>query len=280
MDLTSLMSSMLSDSNVNSVSGKTGISTDQVASVMAVALPILLNGANKQAESADTSESFHEAVLEHAEKNPEKVDAEEGQKIVAHLLGDETEEIEKAVAKKSGLSKLQVVAILAALAPIVMNGLGQHTTQSNSSNAGTTATLLSSLLGGNSGSTASNALMTAALGAVLSGALGSGSSQSNAGTSILGSVLGSTLSSNNSQSAASSVLGSLLGGSQSAQSQSSTASLLGSLLGGSQSTQSQSSSSLAGSLLGSMLDTNPVQEEQASSSGSSGLLSGLLGLLK
>ena len=231
MDLTSLMGALLSDSSVQSVSNKAGVSGSDAVSVLAAALPALLNGANAQASNADTAESFHAAVTEHAAKDPEKVDVSEGEKIVEHLLGADAEKTEKAIAKKTGLSKAQIALILAAAAPLIMNMLGQHTTASNSSSSSSTASILGSLLGGSSNSSSSNSLMTAALGAVLGGALGTASgSSSSSGSSILSSVLSSAMggSTQQSSSAASSLLGSLLGGST--QQSSSSSDLLGGLL--------------------------------------------------
>ena len=87
MDLTSLMSSLLSDQNIKAVASKAGVSEEEAASVLATALPVMLNGANGQASDAATTESFYKAVTDHAQKDPEKVDLKEGGKIVGHLLG-------------------------------------------------------------------------------------------------------------------------------------------------------------------------------------------------
>lgn len=238
MDLTSLIGALLNDNNVQSVSGKTGVSNGDVAGVLATALPMLLNGANNQAQQKETSQSFHEAVLEHSTKDPEKVDLAEGEKIVDHLLGNDADKAEKAIAKQTGLSRAQVALILAAAAPIIMNMLGKQTSASHSSSASATASLLGSLLGGGSNSSASNALMTAALGAVLSNALGGGNSQSNASSSILGSVLGSALGAKPQQNHKAS---------------NGTAALLGSLLGATQQQAKPQQSNVSGDLLGGLL---------------------------
>ena len=223
MDLTSLMSALLSDNSINSVSGKAGVSAGDTAGVLAAALPMLLNGANAQAQNADTAESFHVAVSEHAAKDPEKVDLAEGEKIVEHLLGDDEAAAEKAIAKKTGLSKAQVALILAAAAPLLMNMLGGHTTSNNSTSANSTASLMSALLGGgnsaSSGNGLSNALATAALGAVLSSALNGNNKPQASNSSILGSVLSSAMGVKPQQqviqqpvsSGTSSLLGSLMG---------------------------------------------------------------------
>ena len=251
MDLTSFMSSILSNENIESVARKAGVSAEEAASVLAASLPVMLNGANGQAGNDATTESFYEAVNEHAAKNPEEVGLEEGGKIVGHLLGTDEAAAEDAIAARAGLNSSQVGLILAAAAPLIMNALGSSTSSSTSS-AGT-ASLLSSLLGGTSNSSASGSLMTSALTSVLGSALG-GSSSNN---SLLGSVLTSAL-----------------GGTQQQSSGSMASSLLGSLLGGS--TQ-QSSGSMASSLLGSLLGGGSTQQSSGLDLGSiGGLLSSLL----
>lgn len=247
--LTGLMSSFLSDNSLNSVSGKAGVDSGDVAGILAAALPSLLNGANGQASDESTSESFFEAVNSHAGKDPGDVDVDEGQKIISHLLGNDEEEVTRAIAKKTGMSSAKVGLVLAAAAPIIMNLLGKETSSSHSSHG--TASLLGSLLGGSSGSSASNSLMTAALGSVLSGSLGGGSGSN----SLLGSLLGG-----GSSSASSGLLGSLLGTTSSYSNNSNSMAsgamgLLGSLLGADDSygnQHQQQSSGLAG-ILGSLL---------------------------
>ena len=183
MDLTSLMSSLLSDQNIKAVASKAGVSEEEAASVLATALPVMLNGANGQASDANTTESFFHAVNDHAKKDPESVDLKEGGKIVGHLLGTDEEAAENAIAKRAGMSSANVGLILAAAAPLILNMLGNSTSSSNSS-AGT-ASLLNALLGGGMNSNASSSLMTSALTSVLGNALG-GNSSSN---SLLGSLL-------------------------------------------------------------------------------------------
>ena len=253
MDLNALMSSLLSDANIESVARKAGVSDEEAASVLATSLPVMLNGANGQASDGHTTESFFQAVRDHAGKDPEKVDLKEGGKIVGHLLGTDEEAAENAIATRAGMKPSTVGLILAAAAPLIMNALGSSTSSSTSS-AGT-ASLLNALLGGASNSNASGSLMTSALAGVLGNALGGGSSSN----SLLGNVL----------------TGALGGGLQ--QSPSMASSLLGSLLGGGVQ-QQQQSSSMASSLLGSLMGGSNVQQQQPSLNlGSiSGLLNSLL----
>ena len=134
MDLTSiLLQSMLNDSSVKSLSKKTGASKDEVSSVLTAALPLLLKGAGQQAEDEETAESFADALDQHAESDTEdmdvfmdNVDMADGAKILAHLLGAETESTTKKVSKKIGTSKDNTAQILTAAAPLLMTMLGQE----------------------------------------------------------------------------------------------------------------------------------------------------------
>ena len=257
MDLTSLMSELLSDQNINNVAAKAGVSTEEAASVLATSLPVLLNGANGQASDAATADSFYHAVNDHAKKDPETITLEEGGKIVGHLLGSDEEKAENAIADRAGMSSANVGLILAAAAPLIMNMLGSSTSSSNSSSG--TASLLSALLGGSSNSSASSSLMTSALSSVLGSALGGQSSNN----SLLGSVLSSALGGgmggtqiNSASQNSGSLFGSLLGGGKPQQTSiSPAAGLLGSLLGGSSGQQQSSGMNLGtiGGLLSSLL---------------------------
>ena len=139
MDLTSiLLQSMLNDSSVKSLSKKTGASKDEVSSVLTAALPLLLKGAGQQAEDEETAESFALALEKHGENDTsdmdsymDGVDMADGAKILAHLLGAETEKTTKKVSKKSGASDDNTAQILAAAAPLLMSVLGQENKKSS-----------------------------------------------------------------------------------------------------------------------------------------------------
>ena len=236
MDLTSLMSSLLSDQNITSVAKKAGVSDEEAASVLATALPVMLNGANGQASGADTTESFYHAVRDHATKDPRNVDLKEGGKIVGHLLGTDEEAAENAIATRAGMSSAKVGLILAAAAPLIMNMLGGSTSNSSSS------------------------LMTSALTSVLANSLGGNSSSNSLLGSLLGSALGGgTQQSNYKPSSSSSLLGSLLGGGMGSTQQysaaNSSSSLLGSLLGGGMGSTQQQQSGLDLGTIGGLLSS-------------------------
>ena len=254
MDLTSLLSSMLSDDSLTAVAQKAGVSEDAAAGVLASALPSLLNGANGQASGKDTADSFQEAVLAHAGRNPMDVDLDEGKKIVGHLLGTQNN-TQQEIAERSGLNSSQVGLILAAAAPLLMNMLGSN---SSSNTSAGTASLLASLLGGSSNSASSNSFMTSALSSVLTGAMGSNSGSNNLLGSLLGSALGGQTNHKpqNQNNMAGSIIGSLLGGQTNNKPQNNMAgSILGSLLGGQTNNKPQSGNQSSGLNLGSILSS-------------------------
>lgn len=136
MDISSLMTTLLSDESVSGFSAKSGASNDMVESVLEAALPMLLHGAKEQADSKETAESFAGALLQHAKTDTSDlgaflngVDLEDGAKIVAHLLGTDTGDKKEKVAKKAGASAASTATILAMAAPLLMSLLGQQTQQ-------------------------------------------------------------------------------------------------------------------------------------------------------
>ena len=138
MDLTSiLMSSLMNESSLKSLSKKTGSSKDEVSSVLAAALPALIKGAGQQAEDESTAESFLNALTKHAENDTsdmdsfmDNVDMDDGAKILAHLLGSSTESTTKKISKTSGASSDSTAQILSAAAPLLMSVLGQQNKKS------------------------------------------------------------------------------------------------------------------------------------------------------
>ena len=70
MNLLSLLAStMLSQSSVNSVSGKTGLSSKQIQRLVMLALPILIKYMTKNASSGDGALSLLGALSQHKNNN-------------------------------------------------------------------------------------------------------------------------------------------------------------------------------------------------------------------
>lgn len=169
MDFKKLAGTLLSSDSISGLSAATGATGNEVKKVLSNALPALLNGAKNQAADDSTSESFVNALSQHAKDDTEdvsnflsKVDMADGAKIISHLLGSDKSAIVKEVATKAGVSQKKTNSILSAIAPLLLSLLGQQTQAENNSSA----------IGGLMGSLLGNADM----GSLLGGLLGSSSS--------------------------------------------------------------------------------------------------------
>ena len=95
MDMTSLITTLLSSDSVSGVGKAANADKSNVQSVLNAALPLLLNGAKAQSEDKSTAESFANALLSHGQKDTsnvasflKNVDLDDGAKIIGHLLGN------------------------------------------------------------------------------------------------------------------------------------------------------------------------------------------------
>ncbi len=188
MDITSLLGTLLSSDSISGVSKTTKSSSSDVTSVLSAALPLLLNGAQAQAENKSTAASFSKALAAHGKDDTsniasflENVDMEDGSKIIGHLLGNDDSAM-KAIAKKAGTNTKTVSNVLAATAPLLMSLLGQKDNDDDDDNA--------------LGSIAAALIKNVDVGDVIGGLLGvsSGSKKKSSGTAdLLGDLLGSLL---------------------------------------------------------------------------------------
>ena len=95
MDIQALLGQLLSKESIQGLSQTTGTSKKETKNVLSEALPLLLNGANAQAQDASTAAGFASALSQHAATNTgdlsaffQNVDLADGAKIVGHLLGE------------------------------------------------------------------------------------------------------------------------------------------------------------------------------------------------
>ncbi len=156
MDLSSLFGTLLSSDALSGMSQATNTSTSDIQSVLGQALPSLMNGALSQAEGADTLEGFTNALSQHGAADTSNltsflggVDLEDGAKIVNHLLGAQSSNVQEEIAQRSSVSKKKTMLILAAVAPLLMSMLGKETNTQQTQNSGLgISSILSGLMGG------------------------------------------------------------------------------------------------------------------------------------
>ena len=146
--LSLLLSSMLSSSSVDSLSGKTGLSSKQVSKLVALAIPILLKAMTSNASSSSGASSLLGALMQHNNKKSfadqiKEADTDDGSRIIGHILGADQNQVVSQLAGQSGVDTDQVNALLSALAPALLSGVSAAS-QSQADNGG--AADLSSML--------------------------------------------------------------------------------------------------------------------------------------
>ena len=91
--LSLLLGSMMTQSSVNNLSGKTGTSQSAIMRLMPLAIPILIKYLTKNAQSQQGALSLLGALTQHKNTNSMELqladaDADDGNKILNHILGD------------------------------------------------------------------------------------------------------------------------------------------------------------------------------------------------
>ena len=134
MDLSSLLGTLLSSESVTTASKNTKTNSSDVQNVISLAIPLLLNGIDKQAKDEKTSTSLINALSDHGKKDVSNIgsflgniDLEDGAKIIGHLLGSNKESVAKDISKKSGVDLATVLELLATYAPLIMTLIGKDT---------------------------------------------------------------------------------------------------------------------------------------------------------
>jgi len=107
-----------------------GADSDAVGALLQQAVPTLLQSMQQNSRDDDEAEDLMEALMDHADRETkvEDVDAEDGAKIIAHLLGKKEASVKKNLAKSAkGLDADQVGMVLAMAAPLLMSAVGSQT---------------------------------------------------------------------------------------------------------------------------------------------------------
>lgn len=190
MDIASILGQVVSGGISDNVAAKTGAKKQDVESVIAASLPMILGGLAKNASTSDGAQALDTAitnkhtsstVLDDANAATSDETIADGQKALGHVFGGSEQSVARVVSKKTGVDTATVMKILAVLVPIALAYLGK---QKNSK--GLDAGGLASILTGQTD--ASGSPLTSILESVLGG---SSSSSTSSGGNVIGSILGS-----------------------------------------------------------------------------------------
>lgn len=162
-----ITSALTSGAALQALSAKTGLSEKQLKMIIMIAIPLLLRRMTSNASSQNGANSLLGALTQHQNREAvdaqlENADAEDGSKIVGHILGDDRDSVVEQVAKETDVDPKDVNIVLGNISPTIMNGLSAATetasTQQSSGvdlSDGFDLSDVMGLLGGMSGSGAS-----------------------------------------------------------------------------------------------------------------------------
>ena len=123
-----LLSALLTNSSVNSMSKKTGLTSILVRKLIMAALPILIKYLTQNVLSQGGAASLLSALTQHTSKRSmaeqiDEVDEEDGGKIIRHILGKDEKKVVADLAEETGLKGEEVTRGLASLAPALLSAL-------------------------------------------------------------------------------------------------------------------------------------------------------------
>lgn len=139
MNLLDMLTGQLSDSNtLNQLGQSAGADSNQVQQLVQVGLPLLMQAMGKNSSTTEGAQALTAALDQHKDADVndisaflKKVDTSDGAKIVQHVLGEDNDQVQRNLAKKTGMDTSQVSNILTMLAPLVMGYLGQQKKEQN-----------------------------------------------------------------------------------------------------------------------------------------------------
>ena len=123
-----LLKVFMAKDTLNSISEKTGISKNLIRMLVPLAIPLLIRYMTKNASSQSGAESLFHALGQHTSKRTlreqiDEADAEDGEKIIHHILGKDNDKVVRELASRSGMNISQVMKLLSLFAPIILSVL-------------------------------------------------------------------------------------------------------------------------------------------------------------
>lgn len=172
MDLSSLLTGSLGAVITANLAKKLGIESTKAKWIISAGVPLLIAALNYNAKNKNQGANINNALKNHNGGILDNIgnlfsneSESDGNKIINHIFGKNTEMVTSELSQKSGLSGNQISSALAMLAPLVMGMLGKQK-QSQGSDAGI-GDLIGGLIGG--GNNSGGGLLGSILGSVLGG---------------------------------------------------------------------------------------------------------------
>lgn len=152
--LEDLLGSQMGEMAVGQITQNLGADSGAVNSAIQMALPVIVSGLTKNAQTPEGAQSLNNALandhqggllnnltgfLTGGVPSPQNAEREtNGVGILGHILGGSTKPAAEEISQKTGLNTGQVINLLITLAPIVMSFLGKQKQQNNLNAGGLT----------------------------------------------------------------------------------------------------------------------------------------------
>lgn len=198
----SLLQELLSDATIGNLASAAGVDKGGVTDVISAAIPTLLTAMAENSTSEEGASSLAKALTQHSSKTkinvPDAVknaDIVDGQKIISHILGGNTNETIDKMSKSTNLDKDKISRILSMVAPIILTFIARGKKTGNKSDSAFDMTdMLSSFvkiaMSSNGKSSAGSSLASTLISSLLTG---NSSKGGDATSAIIGSLLNSIL---------------------------------------------------------------------------------------
>ena len=157
MDITNILGALTSGEAANELGGKLNMQSSKVSSIINSALPMLLQGMQKNVSTQEGASALNNALDHHAGNAGniggllKNADLTDGSKILGHIFGGNLSSMIGGLAKDNGAETSQVSNILSSIAPSLLALLGKAKQSVNIGSDGLGA-MLGTMLGGNGGS--------------------------------------------------------------------------------------------------------------------------------
>lgn len=158
MNLMNLLAGQLNNPDALDKLGKSvGASPEQVNQLAKIGLPTLMKALGQNASTPEGASALTRALEQHEEDEVDdldrflgKVDTNDGEKILEHILSGKKLTVQQNLASQTGLQSSQVSGLLTQLAPLLLGALGQQKKRQNLDASGISNLLSGAMSGGDS----------------------------------------------------------------------------------------------------------------------------------
>jgi hypothetical protein len=134
MDLLKLLTNLSSNQTaLNQLNQSVDAKPTQVQRLVQLGLPVLMEALNRNVSTPQGAQALTSALEQHQEDNTddltgfiEKVDTEDGSKILQHVFENKNQMVQNNLSKQTGLNTNQVGSLMAKLAPLMLGALGNQ----------------------------------------------------------------------------------------------------------------------------------------------------------